>query len=434
MANRIIQRAVPAAAGGARQRALLLVLSAAMLIDALEVSIVIVALPAISAQLRLPVASVQWVMSGFALGFGGMLLAGRRVAGLLGLRRSYLAALVCYAALCLVGGLAGAGPLLIATRVARGCCVGLTAPAGLAIIVGTYPAGPARSRAVAVYSACGASGFTAGLLLSGALTQVQWRWTFLFPAPVALVLLAAGWRLIPRQRPTGEPAAGPAAGPARRRLPAGPGLIRSGIGAAALNGSYWGLLLLTTFRLQDGQGWPPLLTALAILPASVPPMLAAPFSAALVRHLGPRPLILAGAVAATVGYAIAWASPPPAPYLSGLLSALLLVGLGYVGAFAALHMQAVSGVPAAAARAVTALYQACVQIGGAAVLIGLAVLIAARERPAARPAAGAAQAIAASYHPAVAVITAVSALGVAAALAGFLPRRGIAAINRPSCE
>jgi hypothetical protein len=205
-----------------------------------------------------------------------------------------------------------------------------------------------------------------------------------------------------------------------RLLANGP-LIRSGLGAAALNGSYWGLLLLTTFRLQDGQGWSPPWAAAALLPASVPPMLAAPFSRHLIRWAGPPRLILAGALAATTGYALALASSPTAPYLSRTLPALLLVGAGYVCAFAALHASVLAGVPASQARVTTGVYQAFVQIGGALVLAVLAALFVAAQRGAGQAAAGPWHAVAVSYRPATAIITAVSAIGVAAALAGQGP-------------
>lgn len=405
------------------RRALLAVLATAMLIDALEVSTTVIALPSIAAGLRLPVADAQWVMSGFALGFGGMLLLGGRVADLTGRRGVYLAALACYAILCGAGGLAGNAAALVATRIGRGCCAALTAPAGLAIIVSVFPAGRARNRAIAVYSAFGASGFTAGLLLSGILTEVQWRWTIVFPAPVAVVLLAAGWWLIPGAEATAPAPGGAGPGLPPARLARDGTLIRSAVAAAALNGSYWGLLLLSTFRLQDDQGWAPLTAALAMLPASVPPLLAAPFGTALTRRWPPRMLVFGGLLAATAGYAVAAAFPPPSGYLTGLLPAFLLVGLGYVGAFSALHLQALSGVPAPLARAATSMYQAFVQFGGAFVLIVLAALIASRERPFGQPAAGAAHAIAAGYGPATTLITAVSAIGAATAAAGLIPIR-----------
>ncbi|WP_157841214.1 MFS transporter, partial [Streptomyces wadayamensis] len=101
--------------------------------------------------------------------FGALLLFGGRLVAILGRRPVYLAALLVFAAASLVGALADHTALLVATRFVKGFCAALTAPTGLAIIASAFPEGPARSRALSVYSLFGASGFSVGLLLSGAL-------------------------------------------------------------------------------------------------------------------------------------------------------------------------------------------------------------------------------------------------------------------------
>uniref|UniRef100_UPI002867EB2B MFS transporter n=1 Tax=Streptomyces shenzhenensis TaxID=943815 RepID=UPI002867EB2B len=196
----------PVAAGpderfGPRLWGLLLVLAGNMLIDALEVSVAVVALPAIGTDLGQPPTVTQWAMTGFAAGFGGLLLFGARVVTLLGRRRVYLAALLAFAAASALSALAHDPWLLLATRVLKGFCAALTAPTGLAIITSTFPEGRPRSRAVSVYTLFGAGGFTAGLVLSGWLTETSWRWAFAFPAPVVLLLFALGLRLVPGERP-----------------------------------------------------------------------------------------------------------------------------------------------------------------------------------------------------------------------------------------
>ncbi|MFG3017359.1 MFS transporter [Streptomyces sp. NPDC048254] len=192
----------PVAAGpderfGPRLWGLLLVLAGNMLIDALEVSVAVVALPAIGTDLGAGPTVTQWAMTGFAAGFGGLLLFGARVVTLLGRRRVYLAALLAFAAASVLSALAQDPWLLLTTRLIKGFCAALTAPTGLAIITSTFPEGRPRSRAVSVYTLFGAGGFTAGLILSGWLTETSWRWAFAFPAPVVLVLFALGLRLIP---------------------------------------------------------------------------------------------------------------------------------------------------------------------------------------------------------------------------------------------
>ncbi|MFD3333426.1 MFS transporter [Streptomyces sp. NPDC058700] len=188
-----------------RMWGLLVVLAGNMLIDALEVSVALVALPAIGTDLGAPLTTTQWTITGFAAGFGGLMLFGARVVALLGRRRVYLAALLGFAAASVVGALAEDPSLLTATRVVKGFCAALTAPTGLAIIATAFPEGPPRNRALSVYTLFGAGGFTAGLLLSGWLTDISWRLTFAFPAPAVLVLFALGLRLIPGATADGTP-------------------------------------------------------------------------------------------------------------------------------------------------------------------------------------------------------------------------------------
>src|SRR5215470_9252736 len=120
---------------------LVFLLSGNMLLDALEVSVVIVAMPSIGADLHLPPSGAQWMMSGFALGFGGLVLLGVRLVAVFGRRRCYLAALLVFAIASVVGGFADATAVLVATRFVKGFCAALTAPTGLAIIGTTFPEG-----------------------------------------------------------------------------------------------------------------------------------------------------------------------------------------------------------------------------------------------------------------------------------------------------
>ncbi|MBW8792440.1 MAG: MFS transporter [Streptomyces sp.] len=193
-----------------------------MLIDALEVSVAVVALPAIGTDLGQPPTVTQWAMTGFAAGFGGLLLFGARVVTLLGRRRVYLAALLAFAAASALSALAHDPWLLLATRLTKGFCAALTAPTGLAIITSTFPEGRPRSRAVSVYTLFGAGGFTAGLLLSGWLTQSSWRWAFAFPAPVVLLLFTFGLRLIPRADDESNPRSPAETAPEGLGVPTGP--------------------------------------------------------------------------------------------------------------------------------------------------------------------------------------------------------------------
>ncbi|MDT3395512.1 MFS transporter [Streptomyces sp. B1866] len=437
-----------ASQSAAARRGLLFVLSGNMLIDALEVSVAMVALPSIAADLDLSVTGASWLVVGFALGFGGLLLFGGRLVAILGRRPVYLAGLVAFAAASLAAGVAPTAGVLIATRAVKGFCVALTAPTGLAIISSAYPEGPARVRAVSVYSLFGASGFTVGLLLSGLLTQASWRWTFAFPAPVALLLFAYALRLIPREepRPTGPRRRYDAAGAAAlagglalvlyaitARAPLAllpgaallaafaaveraaadplvppavlgrPALLRSALGAAVLNGTFWGFLLVSMVRWQTEGRWSPLDSGLALLPASLLLAASAPFSGRLIRRFGAARLIAAGAACATVGYALYLRPGTDPAYLPQVLPTTVLVGLGFVCAFSALHVQAVTGVPAAEQGAVSGVYQTAVQVGGALTVAAVAALDAV------------------SAHRAMLLVTAVSAAGLCVALTGVLP-------------
>lgn len=446
--------------------ALLVVLAGNMLIDALEVSVAVVALPSIGADLRLPVTTLHWVMSGFAVGFGGLMLFGARVVALLGRRRVYLVALLVFAAASVVNGLTSDAGLLIVTRFTEGFCAALTAPTGLAIIATAFPEGPARNRALSVYTLFGASGFTVGLLLSGLLTQVTWRLTFLFPVPVVLVLFALGLRFIPRsadrapahrrfgvvgaltftgallalvygigsvarhgwstpwtagsfilgalslaafvafERTSRQPLIG------GRALVNG-AMIRSALGAASLNGSYLGLLFVTTVELQVLAGWTPLRTALAIVPASAPLAVTALSAGRMVGRYGAARLIALGALFPCLGYAwflrLSW----PLTYAADILPTMLLVGAGFVVAFAALNMQATAELPAARRGAGSGLYQTAVQLGAAITLALTASLIESGHGVLAVDA----------LRSATRLVTAVGLLGFVVGLTGVLPRR-----------
>src|SRR5438105_6285064 len=162
-----------------------------------------VALPSIRTDLHMSTSSLQWVVSAYVLGYGGFLLLGGRAADLLGRRRVFLVSLAVFVVASALGGIAHDGSLLIAMRFVKGISAAFTAPAGLAIITASFAEGPARNKALAVYTATGATGFSLGLVFGGLLTEIGWRWAFLLPAPLALVTLLAGTRLVPA---TGRPA------------------------------------------------------------------------------------------------------------------------------------------------------------------------------------------------------------------------------------
>src|SRR4051794_27476399 len=170
----------------------LLVLCGALFLDALDVSMIGVALPSIRTDLGMSTSSLQWVVSGYVLGYGGFLLLGGRAADLLGRRRMFLISLGVFLVASGLGGGATNGHLLVASRFITGMAAAFTAPAGLSIITTSFAEGPARNRALTIYTSTGATGFSLGLVLGGVLTEASWRLVFFVPVIFsALVLTAA---------------------------------------------------------------------------------------------------------------------------------------------------------------------------------------------------------------------------------------------------
>src|SRR5229473_5600436 len=159
--------------------AILIVLGGALCLDGLDVSMVGVALPSIRSALSLSTSSLQWIVSGYVLGYGGFLLLGGRAADLLGRRRVFLVALTVFAVASALGGIANDGTLLVAARFIKGLAAAFTVPAGLSILTTTFPEGAARNKALGVYAATGAAGFSLGLVIGGLLSELGWRYVFL---------------------------------------------------------------------------------------------------------------------------------------------------------------------------------------------------------------------------------------------------------------
>ncbi|MFI7048832.1 MFS transporter [Streptosporangium sandarakinum] len=182
----------------------LLVIAAAQLLMVMDGTIVTVGLPVIGAGLRIDEADLDWVLTAYALAFGGLLLADGRAGDLFGRRRLFRAGLTVFLAASLLGGLAGNESMLIAARVLQGLGAAIVAPAALSLLADTFPAGPERNRALGVYGAMGGLGSVAGLLLGGALTEyLGWRWIMFVNIPIALLVLAGTFALVPGTRERG---------------------------------------------------------------------------------------------------------------------------------------------------------------------------------------------------------------------------------------
>src|SRR3954452_13133066 len=183
---------------------LLLALCIVLFLDRLDVSMIIVALPSMSTELELSASSLQWLVSGYVLGYGGLLLLGGRTADLLGRRKVFLIALAVFAVASLAGGLVTTGPLLILTRFIKGLAAAFTAPTGLSIITTNFAEGPVRNKALSIYTVFGAGGYSFGLVFGGLMTGIGWRWAFLLPVPIALAALLAAIAVLPKDQPAEE--------------------------------------------------------------------------------------------------------------------------------------------------------------------------------------------------------------------------------------
>ena len=456
-------------------------LGGALCLDALDVSMVGVALPSIRTSLGLSTASLQWIVSGYVLGYGGLLLLGGRAADLLGRRRVFIAALAVFAVVSLLGGLVSSPELLIGARFVKGIAAAFTAPASMSLLATTFPEGPMRNRAFSVYSMFGASGFSLGLVLSGLLTEISWRWTLLVPAPVALIVLIGAITLIPRAsldehsqtvragRRFDLPGAvtvslatlllvytvvtaqqagwvsartiGSFAGVAallgvfylieRRssdplvpfRIFRSAALVRADIGAIALFGTYVSFQFLITQYLQTLAGWSALSMALAFLPAGLIVVVLSLRMAGLLGRFGPARLVVAAFVSLLAGYAVFLRAGVHPDYPTVLLPALLLIGLAFGLGFSSLSVAATAGVPAASQGLAASLFQTSFQVGGAVVLAVVTAVVDAGgashvESPAATLAA---------YRPALVLITAIAAAGMLVGVSGLSRRRGAAA-------
>ena len=408
--------------------------------------------------------------AGTCWGYGGLLLLGGRAADLLGRRRVFLAALGVFAVASLFGGLVSSGGLLIAARLIKGMAAAFTAPAGLSIITTTFAEGPDRNRALSIYSAFGAGGFSLGLVLSGLLTEVSWRWTLLLPAPVSAVILVAATRLVPRDtapdrqgRRFDLPGAAtvtaamlllvyavvnaPQVGWAsartlgsfvavvallaafvtiERRSPdplvrlgifRSATLTRANLGAMVLFGSYVAFQFLVTQYLQIMAGWSALATALAFLPAGVLVAIASTRMGPVLDRFGPPRMIAVAFACLVAGYALFLRIGPHPDYPAVILPSVLLIGAAFGLGFSALNIQATAGVADHEQGLASGILQTSFQIGGAIVLAVVTAVIDAH---------GANRAISAhtltAYRPALDVIAGVAVLGVAVALSGLRPQ------------
>src|ERR1700681_1543812 len=182
----------------------LVIVGLAQFMVVLDATIVNVALPSIQRGLHFSADTLQWVVNGYTLAFGGFLLLGGRASDLLGRKRLFIAGIVLFSAASLLNGLAGSAGVLVAGRALQGLGGALVSPAALSVLTTTFAEGAERTKALGVWSAVAVGGGAVGLLLGGVLTDLlSWQWIFFVNVPVGVGAIALAVRFVPESRAPG---------------------------------------------------------------------------------------------------------------------------------------------------------------------------------------------------------------------------------------
>jgi EmrB/QacA subfamily drug resistance transporter len=402
----------------------LAVLGVAYLMVVLDVSIVNVALPTIQRSLDFSTSGLEWVVSGYALTFGGFLLLGGRSGDLLGRRRVFMAGLVLFAFFSLLCGVAVSPGMLIATRALQGVAGAILSPSVFSIVSVTFEEGSDRNKALGILGAIAGSGAAIGLLLGGVLTEfVGWEWIFFVNVPIGLgillivprvvresrapelvrhfdvagavtvtgglMLLVYGLTRAPRVGWTSAETIGSFVGFAvlisaalvieqrsrsplvdlrifRRRTLTGANVIGLLLGTVL-----FGMFFLLTLYQQDVLGFSPLRTGVGNLAIALTVIAASTVSQALVTRVGIRPVLVVGLTLLGAGLVYYTQLPVDGSYFANLFPGFLLTGAGLGFSFVPVSIAALSGVTSREAGLASGLITTSQQIGGG---IGLAIL------------------------------------------------------------
>ncbi|PZF86206.1 MFS transporter [Micromonospora deserti] len=434
------------------------------LMIAADATIMNVALPTVQRDLALSPAQAQWVVTAFALCYGGFLLLGGRLSARWGRRRCLLAGLALFAVASLLGGLAVTPAMLITARAVQGLAGALFTPSVLALLGTSFPGGADRARAFGRYGTVMGSSTGVGLVLGGVLTDLAgWRWSLLVAVPIAAVAAAGVARTVtagPGRADTpvdlvgavlatgGLVALGYAASRAETAGWAGPstlGVLAAGVAALGVfaaaqrrvahpllppgvvadrrrGGAYLAVLAMAagnvaaffflTFHLQHVLGFPPVLAGLAFLPYTLAIVLGVRGARRLLTDAPVRLLLVPGLLATAAGLGLLGLLRPDSGYATLLLPVIVLLGLG--NAFVLVTANSVATQDAGPDAGVAgATVMTAMQVGaslGVAVLGGVAAAAADAHRR-----AEAVTAIVAGVHgQAVASLVAAVALAVAA--------------------
>ncbi|TDO59854.1 putative MFS family arabinose efflux permease [Kribbella sp. VKM Ac-2571] len=410
-----------------RAWAVLFVLCGAIFLEGIDVSMMGVALPSIRAELGLTTGELQWVVSAYALSYGGFVLLGGRAADLLGRRRMFVGWLVVFLLFSGLGGFATEGWVLILARFVTGIAAAFMTPAGLSIITTTYPEGPQRNKALLVYAGTAAGGFSLGMVTGGLLTAIDWRWVFFAPVIVSAAILAGAVALIPRETaptahrggfdlagavaltgsmlllvatvvrapdiPAAQTVATAAAGlvllgafvTIERRVDAplirlgllrNAALIRANFGAILLVGSFVGFQFIAVLYLQELRGWSELETGLALMVIGIDAVLAPTLTPWLVTRFGNGHVVFGGFVLAAFAYT---AFLPLGTTFAAMLPAFLLLGLAFALAYGPLTIAATERVAEEEQGLASGVLTTSFQFGSALGLAAVAAVLAAGD-------------------------------------------------------
>ncbi|MEU0054548.1 MFS transporter [Streptomyces sp. NPDC006309] len=474
--------AQPPVRWGLREWLMLVVVCGAFSLDALDNIMVGIATPQIKDEFDMSTSAAQWVVSAYVLGFGGFLLLGGRMADLLGRRRVFLTGLTVLAAGSLAGSLATSGFVVIVGRLVMGIGAALTAPSALSIVVGNFPEGPQRNRALGIYTACGAVGYSIGVVVGGALTQASWRWTFALSVPVAVAALIGALVLVPRD-PAHDgtkrhydaggaitvtaamlllvygivqaPAEGWLSGRTlgvlavaavllaafaviesrspqpllRLGLLRNKSLVGASLIAAAILGTYMSYQFVGSLYLQTYRGWSPLRMAFAFLPIGLMILTFAPRAGNWLGRTGLRRPIFGGMFAYAVAFLLFLRVGEGSSYWAMILPSMVLIGTGFPFAFTAANVQATNGVDESEQGLAAGILQTGYQVGAAVVLAVVTVRMGNEDDVSDRPA------LLSGYHQGtwvIIVIAAVSALAVPLAALAGRRRTGAAPAAQPT--
>ena len=402
---------------------ILAVVATAFFMTILDVSIVNVALPSIARALDFSPANLQWVITAYAISFGGFLLLGGRAADLLGRRRVFIVGVALFTIASLVCGLSQSEGMLIAARAVQGLGGAIISPAALSIVMTSFEEGPERNKALGVWGALGGSGAAVGVLAGGVLTEyLSWRWIFFVNVPVGALVLALTPRIVPESRREGAGrqydalgavlvsgglallvyaiSEAPNVGWATARtilllVAAGVLLgaflvnerrspdplmpfhifrVRTVAGANIvgflLGGVLFANFFVLTLYVQDVLGYSAIKTGITFVATAGTAVVAAGFAQGLTTRFGPKPIIAIGLALLTAGMLWYAQIPVHGSFASDLLPGYLLVGVGIAFAYVPVSIASLAGVADREAGLASGLINTSQQIGGA---IGTAV-------------------------------------------------------------